>query len=158
MKLNTIKQVRNEFTQLAKQLNIIHFEEWYKVTWAELKQLSNSKTLQSAADITEWLTISFPEHRWYHWKFKHFPVSKHFWSIHENQRRFFNELETKLKLNNLCELSTAAICEGGGKEILTYYNNSLSECINSLFPERKLKVWNFKQVKKGFWFLFLVMK
>jgi hypothetical protein len=68
----------------------------------------------------------YPEHNWDAGRFVHVP--RGYWSIVENQKKFFTELAKDLKLSSPTDwyqVSKKFVTEHGGKGLLNHHNQSL---------------------------------
>jgi hypothetical protein len=84
------------FDQLATELSVKSFEDWYKINVQELytrgmreEIIHNYKNSLSKA-----LSVAYPEHTFPVWKFDKVPIG--YWDNVDNQREFFNHIEKEL--------------------------------------------------------------
>src|SRR5689334_11764989 len=82
-------------------------------------------------------------------------VPSRFWTEGTNHRAFFNWLGKQLgykELDDWYNVTTEIILKHGGLSLLReYYNNSLSQALQTLYPEHNWLPWRFWQAPKGCW-------
>lgn len=138
---DSIKNHRKFFEKIAKQLNVKKWQDWYKISFADLVKLNASHLLNLyCMQTTTFLIIianshisalqtSFPEYNWQSWKFLHAPPGKQqkrvtklgFWYESLNQRKFFDELSFKLNIKHFdewYEIPVREIKRNGGSGLL----------------------------------------
>eukprot|EP01114_Cavostelium_apophysatum_P008802 TRINITY_DN2161_c0_g2_i1.p1 TRINITY_DN2161_c0_g2~~TRINITY_DN2161_c0_g2_i1.p1 ORF type:complete len:525 (-),score=71.58 TRINITY_DN2161_c0_g2_i1:75-1649(-) len=147
---------KNQFQfleDLAKQVGIKHWEDWYNVKQRDFVENGGGSLLnhfqnQHLKAITSILN-QFPWHRW-----KTEQVSVKFWDAPENQRAFFEQLFRQLSLKDWkdwYEVKSYVVSENGGKDLLLHYHgNSLARALLAVFPEHSWKIQRL-DVPNGFW-------
>ena len=77
-------------------------------------------------------------------------VTKGYWQAKNNRRKFFEELNTKLGLNNISNwknVTTKDIIRNGGSSLIHRYSNNLFRALEDTFPEYK---WDRLQFEHKF--------
>ena len=100
------------------------------------------------------IALSYPERNYKPWEFNQVPRS--YWGDINNGINATKWLiETKLQLNEdelKEQLSANLFKENGLGGMLQYcFNSSPYEAINTTYPERNYKPWEFNQVPQGYW-------
>lgn len=77
-KFAEIRESRAFLLEKAKQLNVNQWEDWYQVTYDDLRKFGATPHLrQYNASPMQLIVNSFPEHPWQIWRFNRVP--KHYW-------------------------------------------------------------------------------
>eukprot|EP01114_Cavostelium_apophysatum_P021400 TRINITY_DN7453_c0_g1_i1.p1 TRINITY_DN7453_c0_g1~~TRINITY_DN7453_c0_g1_i1.p1 ORF type:complete len:488 (-),score=137.23 TRINITY_DN7453_c0_g1_i1:47-1510(-) len=70
-------------------------------------------------------------------------------------REFFEDLKTRLDIKTYedwYKLSAQQVIQNGGAGLLaSYYANSISTAVSSVYPEYRWKMWKFEKAPAGFW-------
>ena len=73
----------------------------------------------------------------------------------ENHKKFFDWMSVQRGHNTMddwYDVTTEDICNcGGGSLMQTYYNDSTTKALKSIYPEHKWMLWRFKNSPNGFW-------
>ena len=93
------------------------------------------------------------------WELGAFKIKpKSFWKIHENRKKFFDLLYVKLGckcMDDWYNVTQQDIQTNGGTKLLnSYYSNSPSSALMSVYPEHNWMEWRFN-LSRGYWDKFI---
>jgi hypothetical protein len=130
------------------------YEDWYKVTTAEVLEKGGSGMLDHyGGSLIRALAGVYPEYRWQTWRFNQVP--RGYWDDITNQRKFFDSVAEKKGIKNLDDwqkVKVADLEEFGGPSLLQrYYGNSLIKALMKVYPEHKWLAFLFTQAPQGYW-------
>jgi hypothetical protein len=149
---NDVTNQRIFFDKLARSLKLESPHDWYSVSLATVLQHGGffvrhkySSLLEGTKDVCTSLTVLalkkvYPEHDWK--KDLKSPKPVRYWQDKQNQRQFFDKLALSLNITKpqdwyFVDLKT--IIQRGGYFVLDYYNGSLIQALNELYPHFQLK-------------------
>jgi len=94
------------------------------------------------------LRCVLPEMEWKLWKFSKIP--RFLWNDLSTQRQFLIDVEREMKMRTSCDwykVSVLDIRRLGGGHLLLKYDNSVSNLVVSVVPEKNLEFWRFNTKK-----------
>jgi hypothetical protein len=99
-----LKNQREYFDWLAKQLDIKTPDDWYNVKLADVDKLHGAGLLhQYGNSLVKALANVYPEYQWNEWKFTQ--VSKGYWDNIENQKKFMTSLSRELGVSRYSQIN-----------------------------------------------------
>ena len=85
---------------LGNELNIKSMEDWYKVSYRDIRQNYGGSLIENnESSHIKLITTTFPNYNWLPWKFNHTP--KGFWSDRNNIKEYMNWLGQKLNIKSM---------------------------------------------------------
>ena len=150
-----IKNQKNFFDWLGKELQIEDVEDWYHIKAADVDKKGGCGLLINyyGGSIIKALKTVYPEISWQIWKFDQVP--RGYWNDMKNQRDFFDWLAKQLELRKPEEWYSVKLIDierrGGGWLLNHLYGGSLVKALSAIYPESKWHSWKFEKVPKGFW-------
>jgi len=150
LNLTRIKQHRQFFQKLAKDLNLKRISDWNNVSEDEIKSRGGISILaQYNGVLKNALKVAYPRH-WPQFKEKPklmIPKPKrapyNHWNGINNRRKFFDELASDLKIQKPSDwhkVTVEYVIQRGGSGLLRlYYQNSLYKALKHVYPEHD---WN----------------
>jgi len=128
-------------------------EDLYRVNHAILSQNRGYGILRSyQGSVIRALTSAFPEYPWIVWKFHKTPHK--FWLHLDNQRKFldwFASSKNFTSLDDFYGVTTQDIIHSGGRGLLNQHRNSLSQCLQAVYPHHLWKAWKFPKCPTHYW-------
>eukprot|EP01114_Cavostelium_apophysatum_P016562 TRINITY_DN4740_c0_g1_i1.p1 TRINITY_DN4740_c0_g1~~TRINITY_DN4740_c0_g1_i1.p1 ORF type:complete len:576 (-),score=130.33 TRINITY_DN4740_c0_g1_i1:21-1748(-) len=144
---------REFFDQLAEELGLKDWEDWYQVEVSEIKERGGETLLEYYNGThAKALPVIYPEHKWRIWKFKR--LVNNFWKDKANQRKFLEELAEELKIETLedwYQIKPAQFGKHGAQMLRDLYDGVPMKAIVGNFPELPWETWRFTQQPKGYW-------
>lgn len=111
-------------------------EDWYNISSLDIAEYGGKGLLNLyKGSLLLVLENFFPEMNWKPWKFEEF--SKESWHDLKIQRKFFDELSTKLHINTMEDwysIKEKQVIDLGGKDLLDIYHGSLYESLVAVYP------------------------
>jgi len=99
------------------------------------------------------LTSIYPNHQWKSWKFTNARCG--IWHSLDTQREFFDFLSSQIDLTHPQQyylLRARTVSKNGGAGLLsTYYSNSPSRVVLTLYPELPFRLWDFDPIPFNIW-------
>eukprot|EP01114_Cavostelium_apophysatum_P006968 TRINITY_DN1858_c0_g2_i1.p1 TRINITY_DN1858_c0_g2~~TRINITY_DN1858_c0_g2_i1.p1 ORF type:complete len:606 (-),score=106.11 TRINITY_DN1858_c0_g2_i1:180-1967(-) len=139
------RKLRLLFDNIAGRLGIKHWEEWYRVTPEEFRDLGVRRyLLDHCGSPAKSLIGAYPEIPWDLSKFDRQPQG--YWAVAANQRKFLEDLANTLAITEWkqwYDIRKTTVLEHGGKKILDQHGGSHTKAIMSAFPELPWVVWRF---------------
>ena len=149
---NDIDNQRKFLDYVAKKMNITKNEDWVNINTDKIKELGGRQLLRKYSTFFEVLKNVYPD--------KNFLISEirprvsfNYWESKENQKKFLDDLQIKLKLKNvkdLQQITVRTLQDNGGSRILRYYD-SFYELLCTIYPEEYWNPYDFKIVPRGYW-------
>jgi len=147
-----LKNQRIFFDSIAKKLNVVKSEEWYKVSREYVRHNGGASLLVNYynGSLIKALSTVYPEREW-----KYEKVPRGYWEDLENQKEYFEMLSSKLgikKLDDWYTLRAEDVFKIGGYALINEkYGGSLVKALLAVFPEYNWQIWKFDKVPKGYW-------
>ena len=139
------KNHRNFLLWVQISRNHVSFEDWYSISGDEIDSFGGSKLRQMYDSISDLIMSNLPEYKFQFWKFR---KARGNWKSEKNQKEFIKWVEIELKINkpeDWYQVTENDIERLGGITLISgYFDDSISNCICSLFPEYGLKEEKFK--------------
>lgn len=150
---------RAEFDKLGTLLGVKSLEDWYKVSYKQVRGHLGTGILKRHADsLIKALKSIYPAHIWVEWRFQSAP--RHFWKSAVNRRRFFEHVGAAVlgitdfsspaqmeKWYNISVESFAAVAGRSGLAVVGA--GSPSKALKEVFPEHKWDLSKFSHVPKA---------
>jgi hypothetical protein len=139
-----IDNQRDFLNWLGGKLQFKHMDDWYNVTWKQIKKNGGRGLLDKYGDSPSKLIISvYIQYPWKESKFtqrnpkftsRNKPAG--YWNSKDNQRNFLDTLAKQLNFkqqDDWYKVTIRQILENGGGGLLTKYGYSLSRLITSVY-------------------------
>eukprot|EP01114_Cavostelium_apophysatum_P014945 TRINITY_DN3988_c0_g1_i1.p1 TRINITY_DN3988_c0_g1~~TRINITY_DN3988_c0_g1_i1.p1 ORF type:complete len:821 (-),score=192.21 TRINITY_DN3988_c0_g1_i1:289-2751(-) len=144
---------RHFFDDLAKDLNISKWEDWYKVDPADIASRSGADFFGEnyGGSLMKAVVAFYPNHPW---NLFHFQNQQRYWRDPQRQKAFFRHLG---KLKNFSKFEDWYSCypsevvNHGGAGILDLNQQSLAKSLQISFPEYDFQPWKFVNLPRGYW-------
>ena len=144
------KQIRKDYAiWLGEILNYKNMEDWYKITQKDIKSNYGCGLLCEYynASPLQFLKSVFPQQSWLPWKFT--VASNNTWKDKENHKTYAIWVGKELNYKNMedwYKITQKDIYSNyGGGLLVTYYNGSPSQFLQSVFPDYPWKLSKFKK-------------
>eukprot|EP01114_Cavostelium_apophysatum_P001389 TRINITY_DN11199_c0_g1_i1.p1 TRINITY_DN11199_c0_g1~~TRINITY_DN11199_c0_g1_i1.p1 ORF type:complete len:588 (-),score=156.40 TRINITY_DN11199_c0_g1_i1:19-1782(-) len=151
---NDASKHRNFFNDVAAELGIKNYEDWYKVRAFTIKDLGGAGLLRHYSNcLAKALQTIFPDHDWKLWNFDIVP--RGFWNDKANQLAFFEDIAKKLnvkKWEDWYRVEISDVKQLGGEYLLhRYYHNVLLHALRAVYPEAPFLFWKFDEYPSSEW-------
>jgi len=152
--LHDINNQRAVLTEIAKEMNMKSWEDWYKVQQPDIQGKPGASGILShhRNSLVKALTELFPELDWKIYKFERVPEGH--WNDRKNQREFLDEFFKTLNLKSWEDwygVTVEQVQTHGGSGLLANYNNSLKKVLLAVYPEHDWQMHRFFRVSRGYW-------
>ena len=128
-------------------------DDWYFVTEDQVTEFGGAVYLTKFSSLLRALQSIYPNHRWEMWKFG--TVSMGHWKKKENHINFFDWLKRKMGFKSMDDWYNVTQEDihrnGGGGLLLSYFRNSPSLALQSVYPQHPWMIWRFKQTSNRYW-------
>jgi hypothetical protein len=151
---NDLAVQRAYFDWLAPLIGVRTMGDWYSAITADVLQKHRAATLMAKYSLSPTLPLmaAYPEHEWHEWRFRAVPGE--FWLSSANRKRFFLTIGKEMDISeshlekwySVTVLDVAA--RGGGTMISEFYNNSLAQALEQVYPHHLWESWRFVQQHK----------
>ena len=145
-KKNAILKHKEFLYNLKDQLELKCMEDWYNVSKKTVYKYRGKATIKYFGSLPQALKVAYSDHHWLPWKFFG-QVPKNYWQQESNRRAFFDWLFVQLgykTMEDWYSITQKDIYQHGGVSIIdSYYNNSPSKALKSLYPEHQWLMWKF---------------
>jgi hypothetical protein len=152
---NDVKHHRLYFDWLGQQLQYKKPQDWYRIHLDDMIKHRGGGLLTHYYGNSPSLAIStvYPNYDWKLWKFPSVPHD--YWSDINRQREFFDWLFKELEMDDMEDwysVESKDINERGGTGFLsTYYSDSPSSALMTVYPEYDWQPWRFRTVPNNYW-------
>lgn len=145
------KNQRQHLEWVGKQLGVSHLDDWYKFASSEVRKRAPFISTYHRSSLYEALKNLFPEHNWNPSRFK--TVPKGHWSEVEAQREHLNKVGKELGVTKLDDWYKFTSVEFRKRALFInkYYNGSLPEALQHLYPEHNWDPLLFQRPPRGHW-------
>jgi aromatic ring-cleaving dioxygenase len=152
--MNTWENKENHKTYaiwLGEKLNYKKMEDWNKITLKDIHSNHGRGLLNNYYNDSplQFLKSVFPQERWLPWKFT--MTAKNTWKDKQNHKAYAIWLGEKLNYKNMedwYKITQKDISSNyGGGLLVTYYNGSPSQFLQSVFPDYP---WELSKFKKNY--------
>jgi len=134
--------VKDFIEYCAKELQIKHPEEWYRVSREQFAVLGGNNLLSIYGNLGKLLSVIYPNETWILGRFESCP--KNVWKDHNNVREFLNYCKFECGIENQEDwyrISRDQISKLGGKHLLGVFG-SLGKSLAVAYPEL---TWNLSR-------------
>lgn len=143
----SLKKQRERMDELATQLGIKHFEDWYNVQRTQLYNnasfIQNHYTTLSAA-----LQAIYPEHSWDHSRFTH--TLSGYWKSISNQRARMDELAKEFKVTRLDDWYKVPRQQiYSNAPFISRYYSSIFSALRAIYPEHPWNELHYSRLPSG---------
>eukprot|EP01125_Pyxidicula_operculata_P011832 TRINITY_DN3871_c0_g1_i1.p1 TRINITY_DN3871_c0_g1~~TRINITY_DN3871_c0_g1_i1.p1 ORF type:complete len:468 (+),score=35.99 TRINITY_DN3871_c0_g1_i1:69-1472(+) len=154
----SVESNRNNYlTWLSQKLGIKNPLDWYSVDSTHFKENNGGGLLDRyQGSVVALLKESFPNEKWIAWKFNRMP--RKFWSSKENQQMYIEWLKAELKIESPSDwkkLTRQSLIEYNGKGLLSYFDNSMHNLVESLLStsvSASIETWEVNhRIDKEYW-------
>lgn len=148
-----LESQRGFMDYLAKQLNIVEMEDWYRVNLSQISENGGIGLLERyQRSPVKMITSILNHHDWDILKFSSKP--KGMWKDSDVQRDYMEQLAKELnivKMDDWYDISVTQIREKNGGNLLDLYQNSPVKMITTIIKEHEWDLLKFNRKPKGFW-------
>lgn len=163
---NSNTHKRSILRKIEQQLDVTHWEEWYKVTTKQWSQKSILSLRRANETVSSFAMSMYPQHDWKVWKFERHPHGM--WKTttsseddHKNskknhliQREYMDWLGRQIGVKTMedwYEIGTEDLLKHGGSGLLVMNNWSATAVVKSVYPEYPWLGWRFRSSSKRYW-------
>eukprot|EP01114_Cavostelium_apophysatum_P020502 TRINITY_DN6892_c0_g1_i1.p1 TRINITY_DN6892_c0_g1~~TRINITY_DN6892_c0_g1_i1.p1 ORF type:complete len:515 (+),score=94.07 TRINITY_DN6892_c0_g1_i1:59-1603(+) len=141
---------RKLFEDIARQLELNRWEDWYTVPTSKINATDVGRVLKYhyGGSKPKALEAIFPEYKWKLWKFSLERIPPSFWTSKSNRREFMDDLVTELNLqspNDYYQIKNEHVVERGGTALLKIFDNSTAKLLMNVYPEHDFPLWRFER-------------
>ncbi len=151
---------RSFFDGVAVEANISHPIDWYTIKKSLVEKIGGKGVLTSYYNdsLITALQHVYPEYEWNDWQFE--KASKGYWITNNNgnrRREYLDQLGHSVfgitSFEDWYKVESRDIQQQSGARgfISTYYNDSLPQALEELYPEYHWNMWKFATVPKRYW-------
>jgi len=135
---------RDFFDDLAKKLNLEHWQDYYRIRSTEVEENGGKTLLSMYKNVQRAIESAYPE----------FVKPDEYWADPKNQRDFLDNIAKQLKIakwEDWYQVGIKDIEDNGGRVLLKRYNDSIIAALLANYPEHPWQIWLFRKVPNGFW-------
>eukprot|EP01114_Cavostelium_apophysatum_P003599 TRINITY_DN1359_c0_g1_i1.p1 TRINITY_DN1359_c0_g1~~TRINITY_DN1359_c0_g1_i1.p1 ORF type:complete len:535 (+),score=93.88 TRINITY_DN1359_c0_g1_i1:146-1750(+) len=154
---SSAKSTHEVLEDVAKRLNVKHWEDWYQVRSSYIESLGhNYPQFYYGESPVKAVLEAYPQYPWKIWNFKFLPVG--YYHERANQVAFFQDAAKVFNISELDDwyrVRTRDIEAHGGTDFLNTFGKPrrLIKALRALYPSKDWKPWLFKDgtVGSGYW-------
>ena len=152
---NYWKEVKNQrefFDDLGRQLGITNLDQWNRVQASTIKEQGGASILLQYSSFYEALTSIYPEHSWDPLARDVLPRNE-FWKNPDNHRLLMDSIVKNMGLDSPLDLQGVQkkdILAHGGRSLFQFYP-TLYQALCAIYPEYEWDMFAFKPFPKNFW-------